>query len=211
MPEELRPLLVGDTLVRFANGMVYVFFVLVITQFYRVGFEATVAVAGTAYTVDLSPEAFFGYLLGVEMLIALVSMVPAAKVAERVGLKPVVALGFSVYALFPVVLIGGPDVLAPAVPLQWAMVLIFAFSGLRFAGLPSHKALIVGPAERGAGGRVTGTYYLLRNAVVIPSAALGGYLWEFLSPELAFTVAAAIGVVGTGYFLAFGREFEPYV
>jgi len=211
MPEELRPLLVGDTLVRFANGMVYVFFVLVITQFYRVGFEATVAVAGTAYAVDLSPEAFFGYLLGVEMLIALVSMVPAAKVAERVGLKPVVALGFSVYALFPVVLIGGPDVLAPAVPLQWAMVLIFAFSGLRFAGLPSHKALIVGPAERGAGGRVTGTYYLLRNAVVIPSAALGGYLWEFLSPELAFTVAAAVGVVGTGYFLAFGREFEPYV
>jgi len=32
---------------------------------------------------------------------------------------------------------------------------------------------------QGAGGRVTGTYYLLRNTVVIPSAALGGYRWEF--------------------------------
>jgi hypothetical protein len=91
------------------------------------------------------------------------------------------------------------------------MVLVFAFSGLRFAGLPSHKALIVGPAEAGAGGRVTGTYYLLRNTVVIPSAALGGNLWEFVSPELGFTVAAVIGVVGTGYFLLFGREFEAYV
>ncbi|MGZ0748442.1 MFS transporter [Haloparvum sp. AD34] len=211
MPEPLRPLLVGDTLVRFANGMVYVFFVLVITQFYQVGFETTISLAGFSYGIDLSPEAFFGYLLGVEMLIALLSMAPAAKAAERVGLKPVVALGFAVYALFPVVLISGPEVLAPVMPLSWAMILIFAFSGLRFAGLPSHKALIVGPAEQGAGGRVTGTYYLLRNTIVIPSAALGGYLWEFVSPEIAFTIAAVIGVVGTGYFLAFGEEFEAYV
>ncbi len=130
-------------------------------------------------------------------------MVPAAKVAERVGLKPVVALGFAVYAVFPVVLIYAPQT-APA------LVVVFAFSGLRFAGLPSHKALIVGPAEQGAGGRVTGTYYLLRNTIVIPSAALGGYLWDFVSPELAFGVAAAVGVVGTGYFLVFGREFEAY-
>lgn len=167
--------------------------------------------ASFSYAIDLSSEAFFGYLLGVEMLIALISMAPAAKLAERVGLKPVVAVAFAVYALFPIVLIGGPEVLDPIMPLQWAMVLIFAFSGLRFAGLPSHKALIVGPAEAGAGGRVTGTYYLLRNTVVIPSAALGGYLWEFVSPEIASTIAAVIGVVGTGYFLLFGDEFEAYV
>jgi MFS family permease len=211
MPDPLRPLLIGDTLVRFANGMVYVFFVLVITQFYQVGFETTVSLASFSYVIDLSPEGFFGYLLGVEMLIALLIMAPAAKIAERVGLKPIVALGFAVYALFPIVLIGGPEVLDPVMPLQWAMVLIFAFSGLRFAGLPSHKALIVGPAEAGAGGRVTGTYYLLRNTVVIPSAALGGYLWEFVNPEIAFTIAAVIGVVGTGYFLLFGEEFEAYL
>ncbi|AHG02170.1 MFS transporter (plasmid) [Halostagnicola larsenii XH-48] len=211
MPDPLRPLLIGDTLVRFANGMVYVFFVLVITQFYEVGLETTVSLAGFSYAIDLSPAAFFGYLLGIEMLVALLSMIPAAKIAERVGLKPVVALGFAVYALFPIVLIAGPDVLAPFMALSWAMILIFAFSGLRFAGLPSHKALIVGPAEQGSGGRVTGTYYLLRNTIVIPSAALGGYLWEFVSPGLAFTIAAVIGVIGTGYFLVFGKEFDAYV
>jgi len=211
MPSELRPLLVGDTLVRFANGMVYVFFVLVVTQFYEAGFQTAVSLAGTTYAVDLSPEAFFGYLLGVEMLIALLVMAPAAKAAEYVGLKPVVAVGFAVYAVFPTVLIGGPAALSPVLTTSGALILIFAFSGLRFAGLPSHKALIVGPAEQGAGGRVTGTYYLLRNTIVIPSAALGGSLWEFVSPEVAFTIAAAIGVVGTGYFLAFGKEFEAYV
>ena len=210
MPDPLRPLLIGDTLVRFANGMVYVFFVLVVTRIFSVGLETTVAVGGASYAVDLSPQAFFGYLLGVEMVIALVTMVPAAKLAERVGLKPVVALGFFVYGAFPVVLVFGPGLLSPVVSIQWALVLVFAFSGLRFAGLPAHKALIVGPAERGAGGRVTGTYYLLRNAIVIPSAAIGGYLWDFVSPEVAFTVAAAIGIAGTGYFLVFGEEFEAY-
>jgi MFS family permease len=224
MPEPMRPLLVSDTLVRFANGMVYVFFVLVVTQFLGVDLDASVSVAGFTYDVSLSPAAFFGYLLGVEMLVALVSMPIAAKGAERVGLKPVVGLGFVVYAVFPVVLINAP---ASAT----AMVAVFAFSGLRFAGLPAHKALIVGPAERGAGGRVTGSYYLVRNTIVIPSAAIGGALWDGLrvpetvlgvpipgggveywggSPTVAFTVAAAIGLVGTGYFLVFGEEFEAY-
>ncbi|MFQ3293464.1 MAG: MFS family permease [Halobacteriales archaeon] len=203
MPDPLRPLLVGDTLVRFANGMVYVFFVLVVTQIHEVGLDTTVAFAGVSYAVSLSPPAFFGYLLGVEMLIALVIMAPAARLAESVGLKPIVAVGFAVYAVFPIVLINAPG----TVP---AMIAVFAFSGLRFAGLPSHKALIVGPAERGSGGRVTGTYYLLRNAIVIPSAAFGGYLWDFVSPEVAFTLAAGIGVVGTAYFLLFGEEFEAY-
>jgi len=203
MPDELRPLLVGDTLVRFANGMVYVFFVLVVTQFLEVGFDASVALFGTSYSVTLSPAAFFGILLGVEMLVALLVMAPAAKAAEYVGLKPVVALGFAVYAIFPVVLIYAPAT-------ETAMIVVFAFSGLRFAGLPSHKALIVGPAEADAGGRVTGTYYLLRNTIVIPSAAIGGYLWDYVSPEVAFTLAAAVGVVGTGYFLVFGEEFEAY-
>ncbi len=203
MPPELRPLLVSDTLVRFANGMVYVFFVLVVTRFLGVGVETTVGLGGFTYGLDLSPAALFGYLLGVEMLVALLVMAPAAKAAERVGLKPVVALGFAVYAIFPIVLINTPESAR-------ALLLVFAFSGLRFAGLPSHKALIVGPAEQDAGGRVTGTYYLLRNTVVIPSAALGGYLWDFLSPEIAFAVATGIGLLGTGYFLLFGTEFEAY-
>jgi len=58
MPDPLRPLLIGDTLVRFANGMVYVFFVLVVTRIFSVGLERTVAVGGISYAVDLSPQAF---------------------------------------------------------------------------------------------------------------------------------------------------------
>ncbi|MFK8215074.1 MFS transporter [Haloferax volcanii] len=194
LPPTLRPLLVADTLVRFANGMVYVFFVIVVTEFLEVGF--------TGFGVSLRPDAFFGVLLGVEMVVALLTKLPVSKLAERTGLKPVVALGFSVYAMFPVLLI-----FAPAD--QWVVVALFAFSGLRFAGLPAHKALIVGPAERNAGGRVTGAYYLLRNTIVIPSAALGGWLYA-RDPTLAFSVASLVGVVGVVYFALRGKEFAAY-
>ena len=206
MPAELRPLLIADTFVRFANGMVYVFFVIVVTEFLQVGVNLG--------TVTLNPDTFFGVLLGVEMLIALVSMPVAAKLAESVGLKPVVGFGFSVYAIFPVLLILAPD---NAV----VVTLLFAYSGLRFAGLPAHKALIVGPAERDTGGRVAGSYYLVRNLIVIPSAAIGGAIYDGFSvpltdlsyagsPTLAFAIATVIGLIGTVYFSLFGREFEAY-
>ena len=206
LPPELRPLLVADTLVRFANGMVYVFFVIVVTDFLEVGLD----IGGLV----LAPETFFGVLLGVEMLVALASMPVAARLAERVGLKPVVALGFSVYAVFPVLLVLSP-------PDAAVVTLLFGFSGLRFAGLPAHKALIVGPAERDTGGRVAGSYYLVRNTVVIPSAAIGGALYGGFSvpgsalafdgsPELTFSIATVVGLAGTAYFLLFGREFDAY-
>jgi MFS family permease len=176
--------------------MVYVFFVIVVTEFLAVG--VTLPVVGR-----LSPESYFGVLLAVEMLVALAVMVPVSRLSRRVGLKPVVAVGFAVYAVFPVLLVN-----APADP--FVVALLFAVSGLRFAGLPAHKALIVGPAETGAGGRVTGTYYLVRNVVVIPSAAVGGAVYA-VSPRAAFTVASAIGLVGVALFLRFGEEFEAAV
>jgi MFS family permease len=194
MPDPLRPLLLGDTLVRFGNGMVYAFVIFVITDIWRL--QATIL------GVTLDPAALFGLLLAVEMAVALVSMIPVSRAAERVGLKPVVAAGFLVYATFPAVLIS-----APPDPLVVGM--IFAFSGLRFAGLPAHKALIVGPAERDAGGRVTGSYYLVRNAVVIPSGVVGGWLYG-IDPVVAFGVATVVGLLGTGLFLVFGEEFEAY-
>ncbi|MFQ3319217.1 MAG: MFS family permease [Natronomonas sp.] len=196
MPPELRPLLVGDTLVRFANGMVYVFFVIVVTEFLAVG--VTLPVVGR-----LSPDAYFGVLLAIEMLVALLVMVPVSRLSRRVGLKPVVAIGFAVYAVFPALLISAPEN-------AFALAVLFAFSGLRFAGLPAHKALIVGPARAGTGGRVTGSYYLLRNVLVIPSAALGGATYA-VSPEAAFGTATVIGIVGTALFLGFGAEFEEAV
>ncbi|MFP4632072.1 MAG: MFS transporter [Halobacteriales archaeon] len=198
LPVEHRPLLAADGVVRFANGMVYAFFVLVVTREMELGLSLSLPVAGA---VDLSPASFFGVLLGVEMVVALVTMAPVSVVADRFGFKRVVTLGFLVYAVFPAMLIHAPES-------QSVLVALFAFSGLRFAGLPAHKALVVGPAEKGEGGRVTGTYYLVRGSLVIPSGVVGGVLWEYVSPEAAFTLASTVGLVGVAYYAVYGRDIE---
>jgi len=215
MPAPLRPLLAADVLIRFANGMAYGFFVFVVTDFLAVG----LSVSALGRSLSLPPSAYFGVLLAVEMAVALVVMVPVAKLARRVGLKPVVAAGFFVYAAFPALLISAPASAVtvggvaglPAVSVgpQWILAGLFAFSGLRFAGLPAHKALIVGPAERNEGGRLVGSYYLVRNFVTIPSAALGGWVYG-VDPVLAFGGATVVGLVGTAVFVVFGEEFSAY-
>jgi len=192
LPAEIKPLLIADTLIRFGNGMVYIFFVIVVTELFEVDLEL--------FGYYLSPDVLFGILLGLEMFVALLIMIPASKFADKYGLKPVIAAGFLVYAIFPLLLISAPET-------AWAMLILFAFSGLRFAGLPSHKALIVGPAEKDEGGKITGTYYTIRNFIIIPSSMLGGILYS-LSPEIAFGIASIIGILGTGYFLIKGKELE---
>lgn len=65
------------------------------------------------------------------MPIAPLIMAPDANIARSVGLKPIVALGHAVSVMFPVVLINTPAGAAAFV----------GFSGPRFAGRHSHKAL----------------------------------------------------------------------
>ena len=193
LPNKLKPLLLGDTFVRFGNGMVYVFFILAITRYHEVGLDL-------GWTT-LSPASFFGVLLGIEMTVALLIMIPAARVADVLGQKPVVAFGFLVYAVFPMLLIYAPS-RAPV------MILLFAFSGLRFAGMPAHKAAIVGPARSGKGGSTTGVYYVIRNTIKTPAPALGGLLFEW-SPQASFTAATVIGVTGVVLYVLYGTRLEP--
>ncbi len=190
IPKNVRPLLFADIIIRFANGMAYVFFIIVVTEVMEIRF--------TGLGLNLNPDAFFGLLIVVEMSIALLTMLPVSRLAEKVGLRKVVAFSFIVYSLFPILLINSPRN-------QWVLILLFAFSGLRFAGLPSHKALIVGAAEENTEGRVTGTYYFIRNTIGIPSGFFGGWIYSF-SPNLSFTVASIIGIIGTSYFLIFGEK-----
>lgn len=75
--------------------------------------------------------------------------------------------------------------------------------------MPAQEAVIVGPAARDAGGRVTGSYYQVCNTVVIPSAVLGGWLYG-RDPQVAFSVATVVGLVGVGYLLVRGRESAAY-
>jgi MFS family permease len=172
-PIPLRRLLLSDIFIRTCEGMVDVFLVL----------YALNVVGITA------PQ--FGLLIGVQMTTSILCYLPAARLADRVGRKPLVIATFIAFSLFPVAVI-----LAHTFA---GLVLAFVIGGLREIGEPARKALILDLVPDGARARGVGLYYLVRSLAIAPAAVTGGLLWK-VAPQVPFVLAGAIGLMGTAVF-----------
>jgi MFS family permease len=179
LPPALRRLLVSDIVIRTCEGMAGVFVILYVT------------------TVRGASVRAFGFLIALQVATSIAAYLPAARLSDRIGRKPLVAATFLAFAAFPVcvAVARGPVALA----------LAFVMGGLREIGEPSRKAMIVDAALPGVRARTVGLYYLVRSLSVAPAAALGGLLWR-ISPATPFLVAGAIGLVGTLVFLVTVEE-----
>jgi MFS family permease len=173
LPPTFHRLLGSDVLIRTAEGMVDVFLVI----------YATNVIGVTA--------AQFGILVGVQMATAIAVYIPAARLADRIGRKPLVVATFLAFSLFPVAVI-----LAHGFA---TLLLAFVVGGLREVGEPARKALIVDLAQPHLRARSVGLYYLLRSLAITPAALAGGLLWT-VAPALPFLLAGVIGLLGTALF-----------
>ncbi|WP_336343208.1 MFS transporter [Halalkalicoccus ordinarius] len=187
LPDGLRPLLIGDTLVQFALGMVSVFIVVTVTSVLE--FNAHL------FGYQLSASAFFGVLIFLEVSTGLIATVPVSYFTSRNGRCGTVFASFFISALFPLVLIG-----MATTPLSLGI--LFAIFGLRFAGRPAREALIAAETGRGGGDKGTESYRLVRDVLTIPSALIGGAIYA-ISPIFAFVLATVIGILGVREFMEF--------
>lgn len=178
-PLPLRRLLLSDIFIRTCEGMVDIFLVLYALN-----------VLGIS-----APQ--FGALIAVQTTTAILSYLPAARLADRVGRKPFVLATFTAFSLFPIAVI-----LAHSFT---GLVLAFIVGGLREMGEPARKALIVDLVPEGARARGIGLYYLIRSLSITPAATIGGLLWTW-APQVPFILAGSIGLVGTAVFALTVRE-----
>jgi MFS family permease len=178
----LKRLLVADCLARWAEGIPRVFIVL--------------------YVMDvLHVDALrFGWLTGLQMLVAILAYIPLAKLSDRMDRKPFILLTFVFFALFPLALVQASGFAGIA--------LAFVVAGLRELGEPARKAMIVDFAGAQMRGRVVGTYYLLRGLVVFPAPLVGGWLWT-LKPQWPFYAAFFVGVIGFLSYALWGPGDSP--
>ena len=105
----------------------------------------------------------YGTLVAIQMTVSILVMIPASKIADRVGRKPFVIATFLSFALFPL-----------AVMFAWnfaLLVIAFVIGGLREIGEPSRKAMIVDSARDDLRARSVGLYYLIRSLSITPAAA----------------------------------------
>jgi MFS family permease len=172
-PPALRWLLLSDVFIRTCEGLVDEFVVI-----------WAMSIAGLT-----APQ--YGALVAVQTATSIAVYLPAAKIADRIGRKPVVIATFLCFSLFPVAVI--------AAPTFKTMMAAFVVGGLREIGEPARKALIVDLAQPVLRARTVGLYYLVRSVAITPAAFVGGLLWE-RTPSLPFVFAMIVGLFGTLLF-----------
>jgi MFS family permease len=170
----LRRLLLSDILVRFCE---------------RIPFAWVVIYAMDNIGIDAKQV---GLLTTIEMLAAVLCIIPASHFADKYGREPFVFVTFIMFTIFPVTfwLSGSFAMLA----------LAFAIRGLKEFGDTSRKALIISYCDPQRRGQMIGAYYLVRDLLVSGAALLGALLWK-LGPGVNFITATALGALGTIYYL----------
>ena len=170
----MRRLLLSDILVRFCERIPYAWVVIFAMDY--------IGVSG----------AQVGVLTAIEMLAATLCIIPTSHFADKYRREPFVIATFVMFTLFPISLLFSRSFSA--------LVIAFTIRGLKEFGDTSRKALIIGYADPERRGQMIGAYYLVRDLVVSTGAILGAYLW-YLGPRLNFLGAAAIGAVGTIFYV----------
>src|SRR5256885_590055 len=170
----MRRLLLGDILIRFCERIPYAWVVIFAMDY--------IGISGRQV----------GILTAIEMLAAILCIIPASHFADRYGREPFVIVTFIMFTLFPISLLVSRSFSA--------LVIAFMIRGFKEFGDTSRKALIIGYCEPQRRGQMVGAYYLVRDLIVSLGAILGAYLWK-MGPALNFLGAAALGVAGTIFYV----------
>ena len=170
----MRRLLLSDILIRFCERIPYAWVVIFAMDYIGVSAKQ------------------IGVLTTVEMLAAIVCIIPASYFADRHGREPFVIVTFIMFTLFPISLLVSRSFSA--------LMIAFVIRGFKEFGDTSRKALIIGYSESERRAQMIGTYYLVRDLIVSSGAILGAYLWK-LGPRVNFLGAAALGMAGTIFYV----------
>ena len=175
----MRRLLLSDILVRFCERITYAWVVIFAMDYIGVSAKEV------------------GVLTAVEMLAAMLCIIPTSYLADRYPREPLVIATFVMFTLFPISLI---------LSRTFAMLLVaFTIRGLKEFGDTSRKALIIGYCDPDRCGQMIGAYYLVRDLIVSSGAIVGAYLWS-RNAEFNFLGAAAFGIAGTIYYIKTIRD-----
>jgi MFS family permease len=152
--------------------------------------------------LGLSQEAVALAYTAYNLLYALLSY-PLGSLADRVGLRRVVALGFFLYAL---VYLG--FAWAESAPWGVAFLLLYALYSAAFEGSSrAYLATLVGAEAKAS---AIGLYHTVVGVLLLPASLLFGLLWQAFGAEVAFGVGAGLALLALFLFLLDGKAKGAY-
>lgn len=180
MRNDLKRLLLADSLARIGQRLYMTFIPLYVLNILKRGYEE------------------WGLLQALIAITSIITYIPASKLADRAGRasrRPFIAATLLFFSAFPLALI-----LAPSA--AW-LIPVFIISGLREAGEPARKALVMDLAAQSALGRQMGAYYMIRGIFMSMAPLFGGLLWGW-NPKNPFILGGAVSMVGFLWFVLEG-------
>ncbi|GAA6756601.1 MFS transporter [Thermus thalpophilus] len=151
--------------------------------------------------LGLSQEEVTLAYTGYNLLYALLSY-PLGGLADRVGLRRVVALGFALYALVYLGFAWTQTALGGV-----ALLLLYALYSAAFEG--SSRAYLATLVPQEAKATAIGLYHTVVGVLLFPASLIFGWLWQGYGPALAFAVGAGLALGALLLFLLDGRKGRP--
>ncbi len=134
------------------------------------------------------PIALIPILWCVFNLVKTVATMPGGTLSDRIGRKPVIAMGWAIYA--GVYLLFGRITDAWQV---WALMIVYALHFSLTEG--TEKALVADLVPAARRGTAYGWYNFTIGMAALPASLVFGLVWDRWSPSAAFGMGAALSVV----------------
>ncbi len=118
-------------------------------------------------------------------IIYTIFIIPAGILSDKIGRKPILMLGYALFAATAVSLIFTSQL--------YALVFVFVLYGIFYAMIDGvQRAFVVDLAPSELKATALGTFHTSIGLIALPGGFLAGLLWDFISPEATFVFALTL-------------------
>ena len=171
---------------------------LLIATLFAIGNSSDVFLILRARNLGVAPENVLLIYVAFNIVAAALSM-PMGNLSDRIGRRPVIALGYFVFAV-----VYGGFALATSQITAWALFLVYGAYYACTESVQRAYAADLSPVD--LRGTAMGTYHTFIGLAMLPASLVAGFLWQKVSPAATFVYGAAMALVSALLLLALLRS-----
>ena len=122
-----------------------------------------------------------------------ICVIPSGILSDKIGRKPVLFLGYFVFAITSIGLIFASNL--------YSLLLCFIAYGIFFAMVDGvQRAFVVDLAPKRLKATALGTFHTAIGLVALPGGFIAGFLWDKISPETTFIYGLVLAIISLSLF-----------